>query len=427
MAPRSSDSPVMKLRTQLLYTGKRLLLLPSSTAELLSLLSQTEEILSMVQQTPPKSINNELNPIIEGISAKELLRHADMDVNISVACCICEIMRIMVPENPYNDEQTKDFFEMVVITFEKLSSVYGGCYTKMTKVLKLSSSIRLWVLMLDLELDGRELTVRLFKQFLTVADSNSSAIVFEMEKIMTMIIDDSEEFGTELLSLIVRVVKSDNRVIVMIFYLSFVTNTLIYYTKCCSYCRLLHLFAESVEHGENLVGSRIKVWWPIDQTYYPGVVKFYDFRNKRHKVLYDDGDEELLNLERERWMLFEPVSAIPGFLEHAPPSTIRVHGYNVKPSAAPVLEAIFNKHGDIAAKCVFREISVRASLLEMVCDIVKQMETETNQIHDKMEEIEGQLSSIEAVKINVSWLRARLEVKNKRNGLKMCQLVGRIY
>ncbi|KAL8225722.1 hypothetical protein R6Q57_018279 [Mikania cordata] len=405
----------------------------------------------MVQQTPPKSINNELNLIIEGISAKELVRHADMDVNISVACCICEIMRIMVPENPYNDEQMKDFFEMVVITFEKLSSVYGGCYSKMTKVLKLSSSIRLWVLMLDLELDGHELTVRLFKQFLTVADSNSSAIVFEMEKIMTMIIDDSEEFGTELLSLIVRVVKSDNRIAspvclqlgekVLLNYAAQLKPNLplmgqdmsiaLYdYSKMvariCDTALENEIMAESVEHGENLVGSRIKVWWPMDQTYYPGVVKFYDFRNKRHKVLYDDGDEELLNLERERWMLFEPVSAIRGFLERAPPSTIRVHGYNVKPSAAPVLEAIFNKHGDIAAKCVFREISVRASLLEMVCDIVKQMETETNQVHDKMEEIEGQLSSIEAVKINVSWLRARLEVKNKRNGLKMCQLVGRI-
>nr|GFC84947.1 phospholipase-like protein [Tanacetum cinerariifolium] len=69
----------------------------------------------------------------------------------------------------------QDFFEMVVITFEKMSFAYGGCYTKMTKVLRIFCNIRLAVLMLDVQVEG--LIGRLFKQFLTVADSNSSAIV----------------------------------------------------------------------------------------------------------------------------------------------------------------------------------------------------------------------------------------------------------
>ncbi|KAM0035767.1 putative sister chromatid cohesion protein Pds5 [Helianthus debilis subsp. tardiflorus] len=89
-----------KTTIQLQYATKKLSLLPSSTADLLHLLKQLEEILSKVQQAPSKSINDALKPITEGIFAKELVRHADMNVNISVACCISEIMRIMSPKTP---------------------------------------------------------------------------------------------------------------------------------------------------------------------------------------------------------------------------------------------------------------------------------------------------------------------------------------
>ncbi|KAI7728387.1 hypothetical protein M8C21_009464 [Ambrosia artemisiifolia] len=520
MASKSSGSSVTKTMIQLQYAAKKLSLLPSSTTDLLHLFNQLEEILSKVQQSPSESINDALNTIIEGIFAKELVRHADVNVNISVACCICEIMRIMAPKNPYSGEQMKDLFEMVVITFEKLSSANGGCYAKMTKVLKTFNSNRLWVMMLDLKLDGHGLIVRLFKQFLTIAGSNSSAIVYEMEKIMTMVIDENEELAPELLSLIITTMKSDYRIashvcwqlgekvlmnyaahripnipemgqdmsIALYDYSKMVARVCdttleneiteakeaIPYTthkiklkcretlKSCqdairhtvlglrskdnvkhekesdtlsgdppkSFTKLKgkrkrnnspgRKQVQSVEHGENLVGSRIKVWWPADRTYYPGVVAFFDFKKKRHKVLYDDGDAELLNLKRQRWKLLQYAPAVPGSLGH----TVRIHGYNVKQSVAPVLEAIINKHGDIAAKCVFKADSIKASLLELVCDIVRQLEPETDGVIDKMEEIENQVSSVEKANINVSWLRAHLETINKTNGSKMDRLAG---
>ncbi|CAD6263169.1 unnamed protein product [Miscanthus lutarioriparius] len=53
--------------------------------------------------------------------------------------------------------------------------------------------------------------------------------------------------------------------------------------------------------AENLVGSRIKVWWPDDKMFYAGVVKSFDASSKKHKVSYDDGDVEVLVLKKERW------------------------------------------------------------------------------------------------------------------------------
>ncbi|XP_022147380.1 uncharacterized protein LOC111016321 isoform X2 [Momordica charantia] len=55
--------------------------------------------------------------------------------------------------------------------------------------------------------------------------------------------------------------------------------------------------------GEELVGRRIKVWWPLDRKFYEGVVHSFDPVNKKHKVSYDDGDEEVLNLKKQRYEL----------------------------------------------------------------------------------------------------------------------------
>nr|CAD1825652.1 unnamed protein product [Ananas comosus var. bracteatus] len=57
--------------------------------------------------------------------------------------------------------------------------------------------------------------------------------------------------------------------------------------------------------NERLVGSRIKVWWPEDQTFYDGSVESFDPSSKMHKIVYDDGDVEILRLKKERWELIE--------------------------------------------------------------------------------------------------------------------------
>nr|GEX64307.1 hypothetical protein [Tanacetum cinerariifolium] len=66
---------------------------------------------------------------------------------------------------------------------------------------------------------------------------------------------------------------------------------------------------QSVEHGENLVGERIKVWWPLDKKYYEGFVESFDCSEKKHTVSYDDGDVEHLDLKEQQWELVKKVSS----------------------------------------------------------------------------------------------------------------------
>eukprot|EP00854_Cymbomonas_tetramitiformis_P012366 gene12366-biopygen12720 len=50
------------------------------------------------------------------------------------------------------------------------------------------------------------------------------------------------------------------------------------------------------------VGSKIEVFWEDDDCFYPGVVKEFNEDGKAH-VLYDDGDEETLDLSKENFKI----------------------------------------------------------------------------------------------------------------------------
>ncbi|KAL2525755.1 Tudor/PWWP/MBT superfamily protein [Abeliophyllum distichum] len=66
----------------------------------------------------------------------------------------------------------------------------------------------------------------------------------------------------------------------------------------------------TIEFGENLVGSKVKVWWPKDHMFYEGIVDSFDSVKKKHKILYNDGDEERLNLRKERWEFIDDGSVV---------------------------------------------------------------------------------------------------------------------
>ncbi|XP_012852705.1 PREDICTED: uncharacterized protein LOC105972312 isoform X2 [Erythranthe guttata] len=60
----------------------------------------------------------------------------------------------------------------------------------------------------------------------------------------------------------------------------------------------------NADYGEEIVNVRIKVWWPMDKTFYTGTVESFDPSTKKHKIRYDDDEEEVVDLKEERWELF---------------------------------------------------------------------------------------------------------------------------
>lgn len=53
-------------------------------------------------------------------------------------------------------------------------------------------------------------------------------------------------------------------------------------------------------YGEEVVNRRIRVYWPMDEEWYEGCVRSFDRVLGKHLVEYDDDEEELIDLSKEK-------------------------------------------------------------------------------------------------------------------------------
>lgn len=67
----------------------------------------------------------------------------------------------------------------------------------------------------------------------------------------------------------------------------------------------------SARLGGELAGAVVRVWWPAESEWYRGRVVAYDPVAGRHRVEYDDGDVEALDLREERWELVSAPAPVP--------------------------------------------------------------------------------------------------------------------
>ncbi|KAJ7946452.1 Sister chromatid cohesion PDS5-like protein [Quillaja saponaria] len=190
-----------KLQQQLKEVGSKLETPPSTKDALIKLLKQAVACLSELDQSPSASMLESMKPFLNAIVKPEFLKHQDRDVKLLVATCVCEITRITAPEAPYDDDVLKDIFQLIVGTFSGLSDTSGSSFGRRVVILETLAKYRSCVVMLDLECD--DLVNEMFSTFLAVArDDHPESVLSSMEKIMVVLLEESEDVREDLLSII---------------------------------------------------------------------------------------------------------------------------------------------------------------------------------------------------------------------------------
>ncbi|KAL3648107.1 hypothetical protein CASFOL_009075 [Castilleja foliolosa] len=61
-----------------------------------------------------------------------------------------------------------------------------------------------------------------------------------------------------------------------------------------------NVISDKKSYGADVIDRRIRVYWPLDKSWYEGCVKSFDKPSGKHSVQYDDGEEEMINLSLEK-------------------------------------------------------------------------------------------------------------------------------
>ncbi|CAN0862406.1 Sister chromatid cohesion protein PDS5 homolog C [Linum grandiflorum] len=332
---------------------------PSSSLDnLLPLLDRVEKLLMRVEQTPSGCMKDAVISIMKGLISTVLVRHSNPDVRISLAYCYTQFTRITAPDTPYDDYGMKHLFQLTVEAFQYLSHSTSQYNSKAVSILNTAAEIRSCLVMLDMGVD--QLILDMFGHFLAIDGSNCSPdTILAMETIMSLVIDQSDAVSVAMLTPLLASVRKDNQTISPIAWklgekqsqrINLGTEkptvprkrgrpkrkALVNIEQLYDHprvqtetCRRVgrprkngtkdsdpisastikdEVFSSQVKDSDDpkrIIGKRVRVWWPVDKAFYEGAVDSYDPTSKKHKILYADGDEEILNLKKEIWELLE--------------------------------------------------------------------------------------------------------------------------
>ncbi|KAL3623361.1 hypothetical protein CASFOL_032177 [Castilleja foliolosa] len=204
---------VDELKKLVVEYGNEFLKPSGSMDELLKKLDNLDQVLSQIQGGHKVQFEEAIKPSKDALIADEYIRHSEMDVRISVVSCISEIIRILAPDDPYEDIQMEDFFLAAICAFESLSCMSGRAYTKAVSILRTMSDSHSCVLMLDIAV--HDVITHMFCTFFDVIRaSHSDAIFSAMENIMVLMIhedSDCDESAMELAMTLLSKLKKENQ------------------------------------------------------------------------------------------------------------------------------------------------------------------------------------------------------------------------
>ncbi|GLJ06598.1 hypothetical protein SUGI_0042770 [Cryptomeria japonica] len=188
---------IKQLARTLNLAGSKLSEHSQSRGDILKTLNKVEECLIYVDQSPHDLLQLAMSPIVTTLKQHRLLRHPDDEIKLVVASCLSEIMRIITPQEPYDDDTMKEVLQLVVESLHGLYNVKDPTFGKRAKILDIIARTRSFVLMLDLQCN--ELILQMFNCVIAeIRKCHSDKVKRYMFNILSMILDEDDDICRKL-------------------------------------------------------------------------------------------------------------------------------------------------------------------------------------------------------------------------------------
>lgn len=190
------QSQSLKFDSVLLSTAAK----PIPTKELLSRLNALHHELSSLEQDTVDliSLENIKNTLIN----KKLIKHTNKGVQIYVACCLADILRLFAPDAPYNDSVLSIIFTLFIQQFTNLSDTESPYYENYITLLQIVAEVKLIALMTDLS-NKDKLIPQIFELFYSLSANK----YFDNESLQQFFIDILNEVISEINQLDMKILK----------------------------------------------------------------------------------------------------------------------------------------------------------------------------------------------------------------------------
>ncbi|KAI4466781.1 androgen induced inhibitor of proliferation as3 / pds5-related [Holotrichia oblita] len=151
-------------------------------------------------------------PLALHLAEEQFLSHPSRDVQLLIACCIADVLRVYAPEAPYKDtDQVKTIFLFLITQLSGLKDPKDAAFKRYFYLLENLAYVKSFNMCFDLE-DSQEIFCALFHlMFKIVNDEHSPRVKSFMLDVLCPVIGESDNVGNELLDIILMNIVEPNK------------------------------------------------------------------------------------------------------------------------------------------------------------------------------------------------------------------------
>lgn len=151
-------------------------------------------------------------PLAIHLAEEQFLNHPSRDVQLLIACCIADVLRVYAPEAPYKDsDQVKTIFLFLITQLSGLKDPKDAAFKRYFYLLENLAYVKSFNMCFELE-DCQEIFCALFHlMFKIVNDEHSGRVKSFMLDVLSPLITESDMVSNELLDIVLMNVVEPNK------------------------------------------------------------------------------------------------------------------------------------------------------------------------------------------------------------------------